>query len=236
MFNHPESHAVNHDVNRLPFPLEVPPDAFNFPLQQQSPMARVPVPATNMAIEQPVTERDTQTRKSKGRRRKSKDKNSDSDKPKRPLSAYNLFFQHERVVLLKNLPVRAQGKPKHSHGKLGFVEMARIIGYKWKRADKPTRMFYDVLANRDRARYELEMEEYNKKQEATMQSDGKKQSPPTPSPISSCTSTPSSDDPSDVSTVDDMEPISYRPNQETGNDTVLQLDSEMVDILVKSFS
>lgn len=34
-------------------------------------------------------------------------------RPTRPLSAYNLFFQAERKKVLENLPVRAEGKPRH---------------------------------------------------------------------------------------------------------------------------
>ena len=43
-------------------------------------------------------------------------------RPTRPLSAYNLFFQAERKNMLDVLPVRAKGKPRHSHGKIGFAE------------------------------------------------------------------------------------------------------------------
>ncbi|KAL7576211.1 hypothetical protein ACA910_013694 [Epithemia clementina (nom. ined.)] len=57
--------------------------------------------------------------------------NAIGHKPKRPLSAYNFFFQSERQTLLRTLPIRPEGKPRHSHGKCGFANMAKIIAKKW---------------------------------------------------------------------------------------------------------
>jgi len=103
----------------------------------------------------------------------------DVNYPKRPLTAYNIFFQHERARLLgleppsvDNLDVihappterqskRARKKRKPHH-KLGFREMAQIISRAWKMLDEPTRTTYQVLADRDRQRYAFEKDEYIK--------------------------------------------------------------------------
>ena len=226
------SPPLNRCMNRLRFPLTLPIERPSYSLQGRAQLMNhcVPSPTINMVIAQPFR-RDTKIPKKKSPRRNSKGKDSDPDKPKRPLSAYNLFFQNERVVLLRSLPVRAQGKPKRSHGKIGFVEMAKIIGYKWKCADDSTKAFYDMLAVKERARFDREMEEYNKKKETETQSDRQETETRTPSPVSSSPSSIPSNT-SSFHEVFNIEPIGYKPNEES---MVLQLDSEMVDILVKSF-
>ena len=86
------------------------------------------------------------------------------EKPKRPLSAYNLFFQNERKKLLHTLPTRPQGKPRHSHGKCGFANMAKIIAKKWKNGeiDAQDRVLFEQMAQKERLRYKREMSEYKK--------------------------------------------------------------------------
>lgn len=83
-----------------------------------------------------------------------------NDKPKRPRTAYNLFFRDERQRLLTVLPVRAAGKPKKSHGKIGFEDMGRAIGSRWRNLDKAEKDHYKALAEADKARYQVEMRAY----------------------------------------------------------------------------
>lgn len=111
------------------------------------------------------------------------------DKPKRPLSAYNLFFQEERKSMLSQIPNKISSKdlivasedqqssPDSNidsvrkrkrivkHGKLGFEEMAKIIGSKWKDIEPERLSRYQEEANKDRERYKKEVETYNIKQQ-----------------------------------------------------------------------
>lgn len=91
-------------------------------------------------------------------------------KPKRPLSAYNFFFQAERVHLLAQLPDRpGVRKPRKSHGKIGFQEMATVIGARWRALDDETRAYFNKLAANDKLRYKHEKEAYAKKKKACEQ-------------------------------------------------------------------
>lgn len=84
----------------------------------------------------------------------------EEDKPKRPLSAYNIFFKLQRKQLIEVLPVRAKGKPRRSHGKIGFAEMARTIAFKWKRITPQEKAVFQKLAAADKKRYTEEMKEW----------------------------------------------------------------------------
>lgn len=85
------------------------------------------------------------------------------ERPRRPLSAYNLFFQHERKVLLESLPVRKQGKPLRSHGKIGFRDMAKLIGQKWRTLDPKDKAPFEAMAKRNKERQAKEMAAYKKR-------------------------------------------------------------------------
>ena len=78
--------------------------------------------------------------------------------PKRPLSAYNLYFQSERARLL--LAVE-----RGELTKLGFEGLGKIIGKNWKALSAEERKKYDELASIDGVRYRKEMNEYKKKKE-----------------------------------------------------------------------
>lgn len=83
-------------------------------------------------------------------------------KPRKNLSPYNYFFKEERERLLAELPVRKTGKPRKSHGKLGFQEMARTIAQRWREVD-PWRL--EELKRRaaaDKERYVKEMKAWKK--------------------------------------------------------------------------
>ena len=98
----------------------------------------------------------------KKKRRKKKWKKP-KDKPNRPLSAYNLFFQHQRALMLgDDAPSREAEKLKKrvhckTHGKIGFAEMAKAIGSKWKNLDPQTKKVYETQAQKEKQRYAIEL-------------------------------------------------------------------------------
>lgn len=86
------------------------------------------------------------------------------EKPKRPLSAYNIFFQEERVNILKATPTRNEGKPRRSHGKIGFADLARAIAAKWKSISPAEKKKFEDRARDDKSRYVREMDEWKERQ------------------------------------------------------------------------
>jgi hypothetical protein len=92
--------------------------------------------------------------------------------PKRPLSAYNIFFRKERQVLLGEDLASAhvitdQSRRKHrkTHGKIGFAEMAKLVGQRWKKLDTTTKQGFEEQANREKVRYFEHLEVWKKAQE-----------------------------------------------------------------------
>lgn len=105
------------------------------------------------------------------------------DKPKRPLSAYNIFFKEERQRILDNLPessttpdAASEEKPKRKrahkpHGKIGFENLAKLIGERWHSLNPESADYYRKLAEEDSLRYRSEMEAYLTKQHEDRVSD-----------------------------------------------------------------
>jgi HMG-box domain len=83
------------------------------------------------------------------------------DKPKRALSAYNFFFKEEREKILR-LTSPPSSKPRRSHGKIGFADLARTVAEKWKSLDQETMRLYEIKAAEDKFRYEREIEACNR--------------------------------------------------------------------------
>jgi hypothetical protein len=101
---------------------------------------------------------------SKRRTPKEKKWTKPKDKPSRPLSAYNLFFRHERTLMLgTDVPsqeVEELKKRVHckTHGKIGFGPMAKMIGGKWKCLDAAEKQVYETQAQIEKERYVQELE------------------------------------------------------------------------------
>jgi hypothetical protein len=107
------------------------------------------------------------------------------DKPKRPLSAYNLFFKDERTNILAEITAakgsegeeevkkesseeggddddeektKRHKRKKPPHGKIGFESLAKTIGQRWQKLEGDRLENYKKLAAEDMTRYKKEME------------------------------------------------------------------------------
>ena len=110
------------------------------------------------------------------------------EKPKRPLSAYNLFFQQERQRLLVAQEEHGSHGPQtnvhattsSSPASLGFAEMAKTIAAKWNVIDPESKAELQELANQEKAMYLKRMAEwkravaYTKKKQRRLKAQNKK--------------------------------------------------------------
>mmetsp|Transcript_8276 Transcript_8276/g.11802 ORF Transcript_8276/g.11802 Transcript_8276/m.11802 type:complete len:371 (-) Transcript_8276:295-1407(-) len=105
------------------------------------------------------------------------------DKPKRPLSAYNLFFQHERnLIVTAETPAgqepaflatgeQKKRKRRHrkTHGKISFADLARTIADKWKNTLPEGRSTFEARAAIEKARYLEQLEAWKRNKESSEQ-------------------------------------------------------------------
>jgi len=91
-------------------------------------------------------------------------------KPNRPLSAYNLYFRKERAIMLGDAAEKTdqeQGKKRvhrKTHGKIGFADMARIIGGKWKALPEEEKEEFVAVAVVEKERYAKDLANWREEQ------------------------------------------------------------------------
>lgn len=83
-------------------------------------------------------------------------------RPKRPLSAYNMYFRDQREFLLKTITVH--GYKGRGHGKIGFKDLGKTIAASWKNIDPQEKEVYEKLALQERKNYLNRVEEWKETQ------------------------------------------------------------------------
>jgi len=96
------------------------------------------------------------TRKKKRKRSRKSKNNVDKDAPKRPLSAYNLYFREERKRCLAQ--TNATSSPDNK--KYNFEELGKLIGKGWRALPLKEKRVLETRAETDRERYRNEMIAY----------------------------------------------------------------------------
>jgi len=102
-----------------------------------------------------------------------KDSHADDElaMPRRPLTAYNIFFRCERAKLLglslDGFDFRGGTKDgkkarphRKSHGKIPFADLAKHVANQWKTLDPKVKAQYDDMARRELQAYRKEKKEY----------------------------------------------------------------------------
>jgi hypothetical protein len=80
------------------------------------------------------------------------------DKPKRPLSAYNIFFAHVRQNLItERYLTQSNAADTRANRPLGFGSMARTVAAQWKVIDANQKVFFEHEASLERERYNIEL-------------------------------------------------------------------------------
>ena len=88
------------------------------------------------------------------------------EKPKRPLSAYNLFFRDERAKLKEDPLSPPSTEQTHPRPKVDFSGLAKVIAKRWKRVDASVKQEYEDLAEAGRAIYHVRITAWREQRSA----------------------------------------------------------------------
>jgi len=163
------------------FDFEIRDDVFDFPPSISNSSSNLLASAVNMAPMEPLSLEPTTTDAKPvvhkaAKTAKKRTWKKPKDKPKRPLSAYNLFFQHEREKIISSIPDDKAAAPvdnelseeakrrrhRKTHGKIGFAALARSIADKWKKIDEQSKSVFEARAEVEKIRYKKELDVWMK--------------------------------------------------------------------------
>jgi len=126
--------------------------------------------------------------KTSATKKKHKQWKKPKDKPKRPLSGYNLFFQHMRRELIddgnsssnnelidsinssnnneENTNMKIKRRHRKTHGKFSFSDLARTIAEKWKNTPAEERASFEAQAVTLKATYKEQVNQWKQKRDS----------------------------------------------------------------------
>ena len=78
------------------------------------------------------------------------------NKPKRPLSAYNLFFRDERAAILRD------------EGFTSFGQLGKMIGERWNAISPPVKSKYEIQAKLASDEYKLNLKMFHEQEDAML--------------------------------------------------------------------
>lgn len=99
-----------------------------------------------------------------------------SNKPCCELVCHTVFQKEERQRILEKIPegdepkkeagdAKTRKRKKRPHGKIGFENLAKVIGQRWQELTPEQVEYYKKKAEEDMKRYKDQMEEYLAKQD-----------------------------------------------------------------------
>jgi HMG-box domain len=83
------------------------------------------------------------------------------DMPRRPLSAYNIFFRDERARILEHKEMAVKKEGALGSGSSLFSSLGKEVAKRWKMLKEKDRVEYTKMAEKEMARYRNEMDEYH---------------------------------------------------------------------------
>jgi hypothetical protein len=118
-------------------------------------------------------------KKKTNKKKKKKRKNADDGLPKRPLSAYNLFFQAKREEMLSKLnTAKAESQNEHHADQDGDDDelmqmpqqmLGKLIGKQWRELKANEKKIFQDMEDRDCERYRREIEAMHHKNDQQRQ-------------------------------------------------------------------